>query len=140
MIREDGGGFTFESDNTTATLASPALRKNKRRKMVDYIAISFAKSVRGSADAPNVAANRKDLRMALDNWMDALKRNQFRDPNHNPHVLDYAIPPDESANDSTSIGQGIYNLPLLTDLSPDMEKIFLEILASDTGSVTVREQ
>ncbi len=140
LIQEDGGGFTFESDNTTVTLADPARRKNKRQKMVDYIAVSFVRSMRGSSDAPNVAQNRDDLRIALDNMMSTLKSNQFRDPNHTPHVLDYAIPPDSAANSTATIGAGIYTLPLLTDLSPDMEKIFLALLASDNGSVVVREQ
>ncbi len=139
LIKERRGGHTFESDNTTITRADPARRKNKRRKALDYIARSFVDSTRGSVDAPNVFANRNDLRIAVDNFMSTMKNNQKLDPNHLPHVLNYELQPDSSANDATSIGAGEYHVPLAVDLSPDIEKLFLSVLASITGSVTVQE-
>jgi phage tail sheath protein FI len=136
--REASGGFTFESDNTTATLANPSLRKGKRRKMVDFIGISFVDSTRGSVDSPNVDVNREDLRIALDNFMSNLKTNAKKDPNHLPHVVDYAIPPDAAANTLSSIAAGDYYLPLEVQLSSDMERLFLTIRASE-NAITVSE-
>ena len=138
IIKEANGGYACESDNTTVTLADPARRKNKRRKMVDYIGLSFVDSSRGSVDSPNVQQNRDDLRVALDEFMSELKENAKKDANHLPHVVDYYIPPDESANDLNSIAAGEYTLPLFVQLSSDMEKIFLSITASE-GAITVTE-
>ena len=135
-LREETGGHTLEADVVTIAPANVAKKSLTRRRMLDYIAVSFVQSVRGEVDAPNVDLNREDVDTALKNFMGQLKRNKDGDPNHTPFVVDYLIPDLSSANTDVTIAQGEFNLPLAVQFGSAMERIFLLISGSTARIVT----
>lgn len=139
LIREQSGGFTFEADVTTIAPTTPAKKRGTRTQMLIFIGKSIARSIRGSVDAPNVEQNRADLTVAIDSFMDGLKRAQNGDPNHNAHVIDYAIPPLSAVNTPQDYAAGDVEIPLDVQLSSAMERIFIAINASEQPLVSVRE-
>lgn len=135
-LREETGGHTLEADVVTLAPANPAKKSLTRRRMLDYIAVSFVQSVRGEVDAPNVDLNREDIDTALKNFMGQLKRNQNGDPNHTPFVVDFLVPDLNSANTDVTIAQGDFNIPLAVQFGSAMERIFLLISGSTARIVT----
>jgi hypothetical protein len=135
-FKEETGGHTLEADVVTLAPANVAKKSLTRRRMLDYIAVAFVRSVRGEVDAPNVALNRDDIDTALKNFMGQLKRNQFGDPNHTPFVVDFLVPDLGAANTDVTISQGEFNIPLAVQIGASMEKIFLLISGSTAKIVT----
>lgn len=135
VIREDTGGFTFEAGVVTNAPVDNTRRTLARTRMGDYIAISFVKNVRGMVDAPNVPYNQGLIVQALDMFMGSLKKAQNQDPNHRPHVLDYAIGNLSAANSQNDLDQGNFFVPLNVKTSSGMERIFLSIQYGETVQV-----
>lgn len=138
FIREDEGGFTIESDTTALGPVDPTKASLRRRRMGDYIAISFAKSARPLVDAPNVPVNQADVTGALEVFLKNLKRARDSDPNHNPHIADYAVADPLTSNSRESIQAGEFNVDAQVTISPAMSKIFLNIAYGETVVVTAQ--
>ncbi|WP_438029014.1 hypothetical protein [Sorangium sp. So ce233] len=139
LIREENGGHTFEADVTTIAPSDPAKKLGARTQMLIYMGKGIQQSLRGSVDAPNVAQNRDDITVAVDAFMDRLKRAQKGDPNHTPHVVDYVMPPLDEVNTPDDYAAGDVEVPLDVQLSSAMERIFIAIKAGTTPIVSVRE-
>lgn len=139
LIREVTGGHTFEAAVNTIAPADPANRRTTTTGMDMYIAKSFTISVRGTVDAPNVEVNRQDLAVALDAFMDPLKRNATTNPNFAPHVVDFQIPPLDANNTPETIQAGEVYVPLNVQYSSGAEKIFL-VVSSGEGPIQFVEQ
>jgi len=139
LIKEQSGGHTFEAAVNTIATTDPTQEDHTTTRMDQYIAKAFVRSLRGSVDAPNVPQNRDDIVLALDRFMSGLKRAQTGDPNHTPHVMDYAIPPLDAANTATSLAAGDVFIQLAVQYSTGMKRIFL-IMKSGTGALTITPQ
>jgi phage tail sheath protein FI len=139
LIKEENGGHTFEAVPNTIAPSDPTLEDLTTTRMDIYIATAFVASVRSSVDAPNVTVNRDDLVTALDGFMAPLKENQNIDPNHRPHVVDYAIPALESHNSAADYAAGDVYIPLNAQYSNGMKRIFL-VMKSGTTPLTVTVQ
>lgn len=131
IIREDDGGFRFESDNTAITPSDPSRRRQTRRALADYIAIAFVRSVRAQVDSPNVEENQDVLKVALDGFMSTMKANKKLDANHLPFVVDYSIPNPDDVNTPDGIADGDFFLPLDVQTPSSMERIFLSLQAGE---------
>lgn len=138
IIREQEGGYTFEAGVNTIAPSDPAKKRITRTRMLQYIARAAVTSFRPSVDAPNVASNRDDLAIALDGFMNGLKLAQNNDPNHNTHVVNYAIQPIADTNTSTDIAAGDVNINLDVQFSSGMDRIFLNIKGGETPVVSER--
>lgn len=125
FIREDDGGFTIEADVVTIAPSNPAKEDLTRTRMGHYIARSITKSLRPMTDAPNVPVNQQDALDATTVFMERLKANVSKDPNHTPHVLDYDITDPNAANPQADLDAGDYGIPLDAKLSTGMKRIFL---------------
>jgi phage tail sheath protein FI len=135
FIRELTGGFTIEAGVVTNAPVDNTRRTLARTRMGDYIAISFVNSVRSMVDAPNVPYNQDIIIQALEMFMGSLKKSASVDPNHRPHVLDYAIGNLSAANVQTDLDQGNFFVPLDVKTSSAMERIFLSIRYGETVQV-----
>jgi hypothetical protein len=99
-----------------------------------YIATAFVDSVYEDVDSPNVALNRDEVAMKLDGFLSTLKRNQQRDPNHTPHVVDYALVPLDQVNMPETIEAGEVYVAAALQYSSGMKRIFL-MLESGTAAI-----
>lgn len=127
FIREENGGFSIEAGVVTIAPSDPTRARLTRTRMGDYIAESFINSTRSFIDAPNVPYNQGPLVAALDAFMSRLKKNQDSDPNHTPHVVDYAISNLSAVNTADEIAEGNYTIPLDVRTSSGIEHLFLSI-------------
>ena len=127
FIREENGGFSIEAGVLTVAPLDPARRNLTRTQTGDYIAVSFQRSVRPSVDAPSVPLNHDGLVLALEVFMDAMKRNAKTDPNNLPHVINYGIAPLDTVNSDSDLENGLLFIPLDAKMSPAQEKIFLSV-------------
>lgn len=125
FIREEDGGFTIEAAVVTIAPTSPADKDHTTTRMGIYIARSVTKSLRPSVDAPNVPVNQQDCVDATTVFMEGLKGNAGRDPNHTPHVLDYDIGDLSAENPDADIAAGDFSIPLNAKFSTGMGRIFL---------------
>jgi len=121
------GGWCFEACVTTLAPSNPAKRLFTRTGMGIYIAKSWSDSVQEWVDAPNVQAIQDELILSLDAFMQTLKKNATTDPIHLPHVIDYGILDPQGFNDSQSIANGFYYIPLDVQTSSGMEKLILTL-------------
>jgi hypothetical protein len=127
IIQETGGGYTFEAGVLTITPVSPAIERITRGRMGDYIAISATNSLRSYNDAPSVPVIRQRMIQAVTGFMDALKKAQNSDPEHQPHVLDWWWGDFSAANPSSDVQNGIYILPLNAQTSAGLEQVYLSM-------------
>ncbi len=125
FMREEEGGYTIEAAVVTIAPSSPADADHTSTRMGIYIARSVTKSLRPLIDAPNVPANQQDGVDAITTFMEVLKGNAGRDPNHTPHVIDYAIGDLGNENPDVEIAAGDYSIPLASTFSSGMKRIFL---------------
>lgn len=125
FIREEDGGFTLEAAVVTIAPSVPADKDHTTTRMGIYIARSITKSLRSSVDAPNVPVNQQDCVDATTTFMEVLKGNAGRDPNHTPHVLDYGIGDLGAENPDVELSSGDFSIPLDAKLSTGMARIFL---------------
>jgi phage tail sheath protein FI len=138
FIREEDGGFTIEADPVTIAPTTPAKKSHTRTRMGHYIARSITKSLRSSVDAPNVPVNQQDCVDAVTTFMEVLKGNAGRDPNHTPHVLDYGIGDLDAENPQASKDDGDFSIPLDVKTSSGMSRIFLSFNYGETVTVTAQ--
>lgn len=127
IVQEENGGYAIEAGVTTIARTDPSSRNLTRRRIGDYIAVSFTSSVRPLVDAPNVPANWDLLVAPLKALMETLKENAVTDPNNKPHVVDYAIQDLAAFNSRASLAAGNFFIPLDVQTSSGMERIFLAI-------------
>jgi hypothetical protein len=135
LIREENGGYSLEAGVLTVAPLDPSRRNLTRTQTGDYIAVSFQRSVRAMVDAPNVPLNQDALVLALEVFMDGMKKAAKTDPNNRPHVLDYAIPPLATVNSDSDTENGNLFLPLDAKTSPAAERIFLSIQFGENARV-----
>jgi phage tail sheath protein FI len=138
IIAEDDGGFSLEAGVLTIAASDPSRKNLSRTRTGDYIAVSFAKSVRASVDAPSVQLNWDGLLLALEVFMDGMGQNSKTDPNHRPHVLGYDIPALSSVNSDSDLESGELYIPLDAKFFAAQEKIFLSIQFGE--NVTINHQ
>jgi hypothetical protein len=131
LIREDSGGFRFESDNTTITPTDPSRRRQTRRAIADYIAVAFVGSIRPFVDSPNIEENQDPIKVALDGFMGTLVANKKLDANHLPFVNGYKILNADDVNTPTGIANGDFFIPLDVKTPSSMERIFLSLRAGE---------
>ncbi len=138
LCREENGGFTFEADVLTIAPSDPSVADGTRTAMGDYIAVSIVRSIRSLIDSPNIEANQDLAVGAIDAFMSGLKKNSqaSRDPNHTPHVLDYAIGDTAAANAQADIDAGEFDVPLDAKLSVGMKKLFVNTRYGSTVTVS----
>ena len=127
FIQEEEGGFRVEAGVTTIAPTDPSKKNLARTRIGDYIAVSLTKSFRPFGDAPNVEANQIPMLGMTKNFMNIMKRAATNDPNHEAHVVDYAILPAEQFNTSVEIAAGDWTIPLDVQTSSAMERIFLSV-------------
>lgn len=127
VIEEEDGGYRIEAGVVTIAPSDPSKARLTRTAMGIYIASSITRSIRSAGDAPNVEANQIPLVAAVTKFMDVLKRNAAKDPNHTPHVVDYAIDDIDAVNTQADIDSGQYVIPLQAKTSAGMDKIFLSV-------------
>lgn len=135
LILEEEGGKTFEAGVVALAPVDNTKRNLTRRRMADFIAVSFVRSVRGIVDAPNVGVFQQSLVNALDRLLRGLKRAQFGDAAHIPHILDYKILPLNSANTRNDLDAGKFFIPVQVKTSSALEQIFLTIQIGETVTV-----
>lgn len=138
FIKEESGGTTLEADVNGDYPVDVTLGYNTRRRMTDFIALTFVKGARPFVDSPNLTSNQQGMLNALSRFMDELKANadDLRDPNHNPHVVDWGIGDLSSVNSKTSIAAGKFSIPLDVQDSSGMYQIFLNINSGTGVTVT----
>jgi phage tail sheath protein FI len=136
IVKEQTGGYAFEAGVITAFASNPTYKNLTRTRIGDYIATSFVTSIREMVDAPNVEVNQISIVNALTKFMDNLVRAQYTDPNHTPHVREYAILDLSAMNSQDEIDSGQFTIPLNVKTSSGMEKIFLSIQFDETVTVT----
>jgi len=138
LIREETGGFTFEAGVNTYAAVDPAKASITRTRMGIYMAQSVVQSLRESVDAPNVEPNQTDVMGAVNGFLSGLKRAQFTDPNHTPHIVDYGIAPLAESNTKASIAAGEFTVEAEAQTSSSMAKIFFALKYGETVSVTLK--
>lgn len=138
LIREENGGHRFEAGVTTIAPSEPTKRNLTRTRMGQYIAVSFANSVRSMVDSPNVTSNQVSLVGALQSFMDVLVSNKDQDPNHTPFVAAYEILDLAAENSQAEVDNGDFTIPLNVKIGSAMERIFLSIQHGE--SVTIKSQ
>lgn len=137
LERETDGSFRFEAGVNTYAVTDPSKKNITRTRIGDYIAISFVDSVRTMVDAPNVDVNQISLVGALEDLLDTLVANQFKDPNHYPYIKAYTIDPLASVNSTATLAQGDFTIPVEVQCGSNMERIFLSIMFGESVTVTV---
>lgn len=137
LIREDAGGFTFESAVNTNAPVSPAKRTYKRTRMGHYLAKAVVGSLRENTDSPNVPLNQQDEINAVQEFLETLMTNAKTDPNNLPHLLAGAIDDLSTFNSPSSLAAGEFTIPVSAQISPDQEKIFLSLNYGESVSVDI---
>ena len=112
---------------TTVAPSDPSKKNLTRTRMGIYIASALMKAMRPFTDAPNVAANHVPMRGMTINFLEDLKKAASNDPNHMPHVEDYAILDESLFNSASEKAAGDYTLPIDVKVSSAQERIFLSI-------------
>lgn len=135
FIREETGGYTIEAGVLTCAPVNPAKKSHTRTRIGDYIAVSLARSLRANVDAPNVRATWDLIIPPTIAFMETLKRNQFTDPAHLPHVVDYAVGTVESANTRAEIQRGELKIPMQVTTSAGIEKLVFLLQFGETVTV-----
>jgi hypothetical protein len=136
--REEDGGYRLEAGVLTIAPSDPSKRNITRTRMGDYIAVSFARSVRSMVDAPNVPMNRMMLVGVLQAFMEGLVANRDTDPAHLPYVDAYELGDLSSVNSQSDLAEGNFTIPLSVRIGSSMERIFLSIMHGE--SVVVRSE
>lgn len=137
LERETDGSYRFEAGVNTYAVTDPSKKNITRTRIGDYIAISFVDSVRSMVDAPNVDVNQISLVAALEDLLDTLVANQFKDPNHYPYIKAYTIDPLASVNSTATLAAGDFTIPCEVQCGSNMERIFLSIQFGESVVVTV---
>lgn len=135
LQREALGGYSFEAGVNTEAPIDPARKSDCRTRMLHYIGTALVGSVRPFVDSPNVNDNQQNIVEAVERFMDTLKRNASRDPNHLPHILDYIVNDLSLANDNTSLAAGEFAVPLSVKISASMAKIFFLLQIGETVTI-----
>jgi len=118
-----GGAFVFEAGVNTAAPVTPAKADLTRTNMGIYIAVGGTAALQSFVDAPNVTVNQDNADVPIVAMLDTLKRNASRDPNHTPHIVDYALIPREVSNTASDIANGNYTIASSVQTSKGMERI-----------------
>jgi hypothetical protein len=139
FIREEGGGYTIEAGVLTVAPANPAKKNHTRTRIGDYIAVSLAKSLRSNVDAPNVRATWDLIIPPTIAFMEGLKRAQFTDPAHLPHVVDYQLSDVAAANTRASIQSGKLLLPMKVTTSASIEQLVFLLQFGETVTITLQQ-
>ena len=137
MIKEETGGFCYEAGVLTIAPADRSQENITRTRMLIFIAKSLLSSVREIGDAPNVPVNQDDIMTAVTGFAEGLKRSKSVDPNHNEHIVDYAIQSSRSANTTTGIQQGDFEVNGEFQLSNQIKRIFFNLKVGETVTVSV---
>lgn len=140
FIREETGGYTIEAGVLTIAPVNPAKKNHTRTRIGDYIAVSLARSLRPNVDAPNVKATWDLIIPPTVAFLEGLKRAQFTDPAHLPHIIDYSLGSVESANTRAEIQRGELKLPLQVTTSAGIEKLIFLFQFGETVTVTQTNQ
>lgn len=127
FIREEDGGYRVEAGVTTIAPSDPSKKNLTRTRMGIYIASSLMKAMRPFTDAPNVAANHVPMLGMTQNLLEDLKKAATNNPNHSPHIEDYALLSPDLFNSSTELAAGDYTIPIDVKVSSAQERIFLSI-------------
>lgn len=136
LIPELAGGFSFEAGVNTEAPVDPSKKTDTRTRMLQYIGTALVGFVRPFTDGPNTTDNQQNIVEATDRFLDNLKRNSTRDSNHLPNIIDYSIAPLSSVNDSFSLANGEFSIPISIQLPAPMSKIFFLLNIGETVTIT----
>lgn len=136
IIKEETGGFTFESAHVTSYAAETSTGDLTRTRMAIYIVSAFAAANRTNVDAPNVPYFQNAIVLALYQFLDSLKRNRDVDPAHLPHIYDFVIGDPATVNTTAQIQSGQFLVPADVVTSAGMEKIGLSLNIGPTVTLT----
>lgn len=126
MIKEDQGGFTFESAKNTYHPTDPRKGTIKRTRMGHFIARSAVQSLRPYVDSPNVESNQQDEFEAVKEFLQELKTaGASKNVNLLTHIADFAMADPSAMNSQASLDAGEYTIGADVKVSSDQEKIFL---------------
>ena len=127
LIKMESGGYAFESGVVTSYPVDTSTGELTRTRMAIYIVKAAVKAFEPFVDAPNVPANQDPIRMATDDFLGGLKKAQDQDPNHTPHIRDYAVAPISASNTDADIQAGQFTIAADVKTSAAMSKIGLSI-------------
>ena len=136
LINERGGGFRFEAGVVTVAPQDSGRKNLTRTRMGQYIAKGIVDALRPFVDAPNVELNRTAEVAIVDGFLGQLKANQFLDPNHTPHVVDYSIGSIAASNSEQDTANGLFIIPLNVKTSAGQEKIILSFQFGEGVKIT----
>lgn len=127
LIKEIGGGYTFEAFVNTSAPVAPTKKNGTRTRMGIFIAKSLQRSLRPNVDAPNVPTVQNDVIGATQTFMDSLKTAATTNPLGLEHVADWGWGDMEQANLTSDLDAGRFTLPLDIKTSSQMEQILLSV-------------
>lgn len=131
-----GGGFCFEVGKVTINKSTPSKGNLTRTLMGIYIASSVVAALQSNVGAPNVKLNQQDVVNAIDTFLDTLKRQQFKDPNNNPFILNYRLADPVSVNAQADLDAGQYTVAADIKTAAAMEKIIFSVNYGETVQIT----
>jgi phage tail sheath protein FI len=127
LIKEMGGGYTFEAFVNTAAPVAPTKKNGTRTRMGIFIAKSIKLSLRQNVDAPNLPVTQRDVVGAVQTFMDGLLANASTNALGLEHVAAWGWGDFAQANLAADVANGFFTLPLDVTTSSQMEKILLSI-------------
>lgn len=138
-VPNPAGGFMLVLDVVTNAPVNPAQADVPTWRMGIYVATALQNSLQSYVNGPNVQTVQQNILNATSDFMDTLKRNQSRDPIHNPYVLGWQFDPIAAYNTTTDQASGNFTIPLIFQTDAGMQKIFLGLLFGPTASLTVKQ-
>jgi phage tail sheath protein FI len=136
IIKEETGGFSFESAHVTSYAAEASTGDLTRTRMAIYIVSAFAAANRTNVDAPNVPYFQNAIVLALNEFLTGLRRNRDTDPAHLPHIYDFRIGDPATVNTTAQIQSGQFIVPADVVTSAAMEKIALSLNIGPTVTLS----
>jgi phage tail sheath protein FI len=135
LIKQDGGGFAFESGVVTYAPLDPSRKLLTRTRMGHYIARSETASLKSRVNAPNVAFNWQDEVNAVQTFLNQLVANGQTDPNNQPFIVAGKVTGLAAANSTASIAAGNFFIPQSIQTAASQAFIFLQLTYGPTVNV-----
>lgn len=139
LIPNPTGGFMVELDVVTNAPVNPAQADVPTWRIGIYVATALQNSLQSFINGPNVQASQQSILNAAADFMDTLKRNQSRDPLHNPYVLAWGFDSITQFNQPSDTAAGNFTVPISIQTDAGMQKIFLAMQFSPNTVVVSRQ-
>lgn len=135
LVKMTSGGFAFESAVVTNYPVDATTGNLTRTRMAIYIVKAMVNSLGTFVDAPNVLANQEPIKMAVEDFLGGLKAAANSDPNHTPHIKDYAVAPISASNTDADVQAGNFTVAADVQTSAAMSRIGLSVSIGESVKI-----